>query len=510
MPLAILLDVAPFVQILILLWNLGFVVNQVLTLHGLQIFLEAGGFHRATALAGLLATASLTSICPSLLPLAPGLLVLGCLAGGFVTGLGRWLVTRLRDILLFGPQLVLHALSQMLRQSLEFVVSGAAPTDARSVNIAYRAWVGPREDRPFDRYPHGINLRTVVWGVGLVSLWLNVWALTRLDLLNVLMLLPSLLFSVSALIGPFLLRPTPGNGIGQLSVLAKALGWLCGFGFYLMVSWLLGLPGVWMGLGGLLLTLPFLQMARHGLQHATFPIRLSRARQRVNKQLQAEGLAPAQADALGLRLMKSATGQPAAIEHTISEAGLRPSAAALILDSLQRNVRPLLASVRGDPHESTSVASRFGCQWNRSFALSLFVLLWLFLAPIPGVFVLSAGDYQLFVGLRDLMTVTSVLFTLILVAATGGWLARTLESRGATRHSLNRRIHQVSLALGPPWMDQVPSAQQVARLCADLTELELCLDQLAHVPARECLARLETQLHSLDSDAVRATTTPLH
>jgi hypothetical protein len=504
MPLAILLDVAPFVQILILLWNLGFVVNQVLALHGLLIFLEAGGFNRATALAGLLAAATLTSMSHSLRPLAPSLLVLGCLAGGFAAGLGRWLITRLRDILLFGPQLVLHALSQMLRQSLEFVVSGAAPTDARNVNIAYRAWVGPREDQPFDRYPHGINLRTVVWGVGLVSLWLNVWALTRLDLLNVLMLLPSLLFSVSALIGPFLLRPAAGSGIGRLCVLAKALGWLCGFGFYLAVSWLLGLPGVWMGLGGVLLTLPFLQMARHGLQHATFPIRLARARQCINRKLQAEGWTPAQADALSLRLMKSATGKAAAIDHTISQAGLRPSAAALLRDSLQQTVQPLLASVRGDPNESKSVASRFGCQWNRSFALSVFVLLWLFLAPVPGVFVLNAGNYQLFVGLRELMTVTSILLTLVLVMATVGWLTRTLEWHSASRHSLNRRIYQVSLALGHPWMDQVPSAQQAARLCADLTELEICLDQLAHVPARECLARVETELRILKSNTFQS------
>ena len=31
MPLAIMLDLTPFVQILLLLWNFGFVMNQVLT-----------------------------------------------------------------------------------------------------------------------------------------------------------------------------------------------------------------------------------------------------------------------------------------------------------------------------------------------------------------------------------------------------------------------------------------------------------------------------------------------
>ena len=36
MPLAILLDVTPFVQILVVLWNFGFVMNQILTVHGLK------------------------------------------------------------------------------------------------------------------------------------------------------------------------------------------------------------------------------------------------------------------------------------------------------------------------------------------------------------------------------------------------------------------------------------------------------------------------------------------
>ena len=54
MPLAIILDVTPFIQILMLLWNFGFVMNQVLTLHGLNAYLEGTGFHRLPALFGAL------------------------------------------------------------------------------------------------------------------------------------------------------------------------------------------------------------------------------------------------------------------------------------------------------------------------------------------------------------------------------------------------------------------------------------------------------------------------
>src|SRR2546426_7604468 len=36
------------------------------------------------------------------------LIILGFLLGGFHVGLGRWLFTRVRDVILFGPQLVLQ------------------------------------------------------------------------------------------------------------------------------------------------------------------------------------------------------------------------------------------------------------------------------------------------------------------------------------------------------------------------------------------------------------------
>ena len=102
--------------------------------------------------------------------------------------------------------------------------------------MAFRAGAGPREDRPLDRYPHFINLRTVVWLVGVPSLLLNLVALSNLDMFNVLLLLPSLLFSVSLVLGPHLLRPQPGRHSGAWVLLSKTLGWLAALGFYTVVS----------------------------------------------------------------------------------------------------------------------------------------------------------------------------------------------------------------------------------------------------------------------------------
>src|SRR5436309_11999000 len=105
MPLAIMLDVTPFVQILILLWNFGFVMNQILTVHGLNTYLESSGFYRIPAALGAVMAGAVPLFAPRLWPYAPGLIILGCLTGGFLVGLSRWLYTRVRDIILFGPQL---------------------------------------------------------------------------------------------------------------------------------------------------------------------------------------------------------------------------------------------------------------------------------------------------------------------------------------------------------------------------------------------------------------------
>src|SRR6267378_7451558 len=60
MPLAILLDITPFVQILLVLWNFGFVMNQVLTIHALNTYLESSGFY---AIPGALGGAAAASLC---------------------------------------------------------------------------------------------------------------------------------------------------------------------------------------------------------------------------------------------------------------------------------------------------------------------------------------------------------------------------------------------------------------------------------------------------------------
>src|SRR5262249_24102234 len=152
-------------------------------------------------------------------------------------------------------------------QSMEFTLSGASPEDAQGVNMSFRAWAGPREDRPLDRFPNFINMKTVIWVVGLFSVILNLFALSNLDMLNVLLLLPSLLFSVSAMIGPFISRPKAGARIGKRIVIPRLLGWLASWIFFTVVSVLVARGAWWAWVGVQLFASVFGFLLRAGLKY---------------------------------------------------------------------------------------------------------------------------------------------------------------------------------------------------------------------------------------------------
>jgi hypothetical protein len=495
LPLAIILDVTPFVQILILLWNVGFIINQVLTVHSLQACLESAGFHRIPALGGAAIAAGAATAVPSLHSLAPGFAVLGFLGGGFVVGLGRWLATRLRDVVLFGPQLVLHALGQCVRQSLEFAMSGASPNDAHGVNMAFRAWVGPREDRPLARFPGPINLKVVVWGVGLVSLLLNLIALSRLDLLNVLMLLPSLLFSVSVLAGPYLMTPLRGKNLGGLELPIKTAGWLGAFLLYVLISRLLNHSGGRAWLGVILLSVPFILIARHALRYATYRPALSRARHRLTTLLGALGLRQSQAKHTAERLMQMTLDGPAAIEAEFQRSALSPSGHIAVRTWIDTRLRPLLRAPVTHLDGAHVLNSRWISVFSRSFVLAWFVLLWFFLVPVPGLFVVSAGAYRIpnWPG-SMLMLLGIVVGGAMALAGIGElwrrWVHRRHARRGLTLTLERTFAHFEEIARHPSRLTR----EQLAELHGLFIDTLLYLDQRADAYARRCLGQIQNRL----------------
>lgn len=509
MPLAIMLDVTPFVQILIVLWNFGFIMNQVLTLHGLNTYLESSGFYRIPAVTGAAIAGLLSLLLPDLQRFAPGLIMLGFLTGGFFVGLSRWFYTRIRDVLLFGPQLVLHTLGQMVRQTLEFTVSGASPEDAKGVDMAYRAWAGPREDRPLDTFPHFINFKTVVWIVGLLSLVLNLFALSNLDLLNVLLLLPSLLFSVSILAGPFLLKPRVGKPIGKWVFVPRLLGWVGAVIFYTAVSLLIARGGSLTWLGVLLLVGVLALLLQRGLRHAGYRRKLRLLQSKLAKLLIAARVKADKSNQFAGQLLQKTAGDPAKVKAELERIGMREEHHAPIMQFADQRIRPMLQSPIALFRRGRFAQNRFASELSRSFVLALLVLIWFLIVPVPGLFVFTAGDYRFSVNLSAIAILVGGVIALVVVAS---WVGRFIQwfdrcgFIGRASVPASRALQSRSLAsrLEKAWRDFQSllhaggrlTPLQVASAYALFTDTQTYLDQRSNAYARRSLSLIESILNA--------------
>lgn len=495
MPLAIILGVSPFIQILVVLWNFGFVLNQVLTLHGLVASLEATGFYRGMALAGAALASALSAALPGWNPWAPALIAGGFMAGGFAPGLGRWLYDRGRDILLFGPQLVIHALGQFVRQSLEFVLSGASANDAKAVNIAFRAWAGPREDRPFEGYANLVNLRTVVWVVGVASLLLNLVSLSQLDFLNVVLLLPSLLFSVSVLLGPFILGPRVGTSVGRRVGVSNLAGWLAAFGFYALVAWLLARGGWSARLAALGLAGALGGLLWRGLRYVGYGRKLQRLTAELAGLLSHSGLTGGDAAPLAAQVVRMFAGDPAKTRAALAKAGVAAERQAALLDFVQTRLLPHLRKPMTDVEAGCCAGSRWGSEFGRSLALALCTFLWFFIVPIPGLFALSVFEF------RVSLDFSTVLLTVAGAVGVGlGGLALSLLFEGLVRRGwaggglLQRWAEQFRRFEARLHAPGQLSPAQSASLHALFTDLQTYFDQRGFAHARRTLLAIEKKL----------------
>jgi hypothetical protein len=505
MPLAILFDVAPFVQILLVLWNLGFVLNQVLTLHALNLYLESSGFYRLPALLGTVVTAGLCFLLPAWGPYAPGLVVLGFLAGGFLVGLSRWLATRLRDMVLFGPQLVLHTLGQVVRLSLEFITSGASPEDAKSVNMAFRTWVGPREDRPLERFSHFINLRTVVWGVGLPYFVLSALALYHLDLLNILLLLPLLLFSVSTVAGPFLFKPIVGLAAGPGLAPPKVLGWLTAAAFYMTLSWGAAVGGgpAWVA-SVLALTVSAL-LLRGALRYLPFRARVERQRRTLAKLVREAGGEPPLAEKIAAEVLQQCAADVSKVPAILARSGLAEAAQTGIVQLANTRLAPLLRAPAAEAGKTSWRGGRWRSEWFRACLLALLVLFWFFIVPVPGRITLSASNYQLTFGFGKLLLVSAwVLAGVALCAWTGrfiAWLELGVGRAAGLRPRCQRAFARLQALLESP---AALSRSEIAHLYALLTDAQTYLDQRSHAYARRTLGNAEAILQEAERNGSRS------
>ena len=488
LPLAILLDVTPFVQILVVLWNLGFVMNQVLTIHGLSVSLETSGFSRILGGLGAMLGGALSIASDGGIGMLPFAVTVGLLYGGFFVGINRWLYSRLRDVMLFGPQLVFHTLGQWMRQTIEFVASGAAATDAEGVNMAYRVTAGPREDRPAAQYPHFINLRTIFWLIGVPSIVLNLISLSRLDMFNTLLLLPSLLFSVSLVMGPFLMAPKSGLAIGAWTFLPRIAGWITVAAGLMVTSMMIAGEGLvpWLGMIGLIGVVVGLLWVPG--KFLLFHRRMNGALDRCERTLGQFDLSDAQKSEC-LSALKGFRFSE--LKEHFNKGGIQKSDQSLRggIDSLARLLSKLKSGVSKPINRWNP---RWMCEYRRSLLVAFGVLVWFFVVPVPGLFVLSAGEYKTSLSLQGILGGLSFVVCLTLI---GLGLSRLLQRRDRGE-LIGKGLRQRSDALmsrlhGSQGAGRDLSPRVVSEICGDFVEYFVFLDQESYAYARRVLERIE-------------------
>jgi hypothetical protein len=361
--------------------------------------------------------------------------------------------------------------------------------------MAFRIWAGPREDRPLDRFGHLINLRTVVWVVGVSSLVLNVIALANLGMLNVLLLLPSLLFSVSLVLGPFLMSPKVGTTIGKRVLFPQVAGWLTALGFYTCVSLLVAQGGRTAWLGGLVLACAGALFLRQGLRYLFYRRRLQRGVRKLQDLLTQAGFLPGDAGKLAQQLLPHTTAEPAKLTTELERAKIPATAHPSIIDLAQRRLSPLLRQPAVAAQQAPFAQNRWVSEFRRSGALASFVLAWFFIVPVPGLFVFTAGQYRFTLSLGTILSVVAVAVALAVAGAWAGVFIQWLHRRGLGQRGLSAKIEEVYrrfIARANATGQLAPA--DVAGHYAAFTDIQTYMEQRSYAYAQRLLTTVEHKL----------------
>jgi hypothetical protein len=198
---------------------------------------------------------------------------------------------------------------------------------------------------------------------------------------------------------------------------------------------------------------------------------------------------------LANQLLTQAGTDPAKAEPILTRNGINPAAQKPIIEFLETRIAPLLRQPVADVRTGRLANNRLVSEFSRSFVFSLLLLLWLFVVPVPGLFVFTAGDFRVSIGLWR--TVAFVL-ALIGLGIIGSWLGRFiqwLDANGLGRASLKARVQRAFAhfqeRLRSP--ETLP-AHDASAIFALFTDIQTYLDQRSYAYARKLLCVIEARL----------------
>ena len=330
---------------------------------------------------------------------------------------------------------------------------------------------------------------------------LNLFALANLDFLNALLLLPSLMFSVSTLLGPFLMNPKPGRCLSRTVWLPKVLGWIASLGFYGLVAWLVARGG-WLRWFGVVLFAACLGgVLRAGLKYWGYSRRLKQLAQLLAQRMTRGGMAALEAQKMAQTIVISLGGDVEKTRKSLEKSGLAAEQQAAVLQIVQDRLLPLLRRPLSDLEPRRAANSRFVSELNRSFVLGLFSFLWFFIVPIPGLLVLTApGGYRLMIPLTSVLVFAGGLLGLVMVWYGVSLLLERLIQFGMAGKGLEGQIEsryrQFQSLAGES--DRLTPAQ-TASLYALFTDAQTYVDQRGYAYARHTLGLIEQKLAALSN-----------
>jgi len=167
--------------------------------------------------------------------------------------------------------------------------------------------------------------------------------------------------------------------------------------------------------------------------------------------------------------------------------------------SLRRHVDSIKGLLSTLKPEATKPTVRWNprwlCEFRRSLLVAFGVLIWFFVVPVPGLFVLSAGEYKASLSLQGILggLVFVVCVTLIGLGVVrllqrrdrGDLVAKGLRQRS---NALLARVH------GGRTEEENLTPRVVSELCGDFVEYFIFLDQESFSYARRVLERIERRL----------------
>jgi hypothetical protein len=271
-------------------------------------------------------------------------------------------------------------------------------------------------------------------------------ALSKLDFLNVILLLPSLLFSVSCLAGPFLMKPKPGTSLGPWVWAPRTAGWLTGILFYTLIASLAALRGwpEWVAWAGLAGAVGYL--LRRGLRYAAYPWMMRRRLEALRERIEKAGT---ESRGISLRMMEGWNGgggwERDKLPAVLGVGGVPEKDWRGVMEQFHTRLAPLLdepgSAWRGENGRST----RARCEFQRSLTLSLLTFVWFLFVPVPGLLVFNAGSYRFAFPVESFIAaLVSVVIFVLAAAVAGRAVERVVRREGSGRGSgLSARIQRV-------------------------------------------------------------------